>query len=402
MIALVDCNNFFVSCERVFEPGLRDRPVAVLSSNDGCIIARSNDIKPYIPMGAPLFQVRGVIRRHGVVLKSSNFALYSDMSRRVMAVLERFASEMEVYSIDEAFLQWPKASDAYALREAVLRELGIPVSIGIASTRTLSKAAAKLAKYRGGIMDWSRAEKNEIDAWLQEVLLEDVWGVARRLSKKFHAHRMHTAYDLKTMPERSLRTHNVTVRRLVYELRGCPADSTPTAPSQSMVSSRSFGTAVCSKLELAQALSTHAAHLGRKLRREGLYAGSVTAFISVGQGGRAMSGARTLTIPMQGSYELIKVVQEILEGCYHPSVYYKKAGVMVNKLTSAQQLTLDSEESEFTRAQAINQTMDTINARWGAGTVQLAAEGIEPRWRPRHALRSPRYTSEWNELKIAR
>lgn len=396
---MVDCNNFFVSCERVFVPELRYQPVAVLSSNDGCIIARSNDIKSEIPMGTPVFKVREVICRRRVRLRSSNFALYSDMSRRVMATLEGFSPQIETYSIDEAFLEWSKTADPHELREAVLRATGIPISIGVAPTRTLAKAASELAKYRGGVMDWSQTEEAALDAWLGQLPIEEVWGVARRLSREFRTHRLYTAYDLKTMPDRLLGRYSVTVRRMVGELRGQAADPPAATHSKSMVSSRSFKEAVKDQSVLGEALSTHAAHLGAKLRREGLRAGLVRAFITTGRGGNVLSGSRDFGVATQDSRQLIGAVRQILDSCYRSGLYYKKAGVMACRLTPLQQLEFGSKAATLAHAEALNQAVDAINARWGKGTAQFAAEGITSQWRPRHDLRSPRYTTEWSELK---
>lgn len=403
MIALVDCNNFFVSVERVFEPSLSNRAVAVLSSNDGCIIARSNEVKALgIPMGAPVFKVQHLLDKHRVVLKSSNFPLYSDMSRRVMSVLERFSPSVDVYSIDEAFLDWPQRQEPRQLCDAVLREVGIPVTIGIASTHALAKAAAFLGKRGEGVMDWSRSSDQEVDVWLQRVPLDDVWGIGRQLHRKLQLHRIRTAYDLKHMPDELLRGYDVNLRRLVSQLRGQMIAHHEPAPSKSMVGTRSFGKVVSEKSELSQSLSHHAAHLGEKLRREGLYASSVTAFISTGQGGSSLTGERTLAEPTQGSRALIAAANQILEECFDPNLHYKKAGVMVYGLRQLQQLTLTGSEGVIAQDERIGGLMDEVNAKWGGQTIKFGAEGIGASWRPRHELRSPRYTTEWSELKVVK
>ena len=403
MIALVDCNNFFVSVERVFEPRLSELPVAVLSSNDGCIIARSNEVKELgIPMGAPVFKVRDLLDKHEVVLKSSNFALYSDMSRRVMTVLERFSPSVDVYSIDEAFLDWPQRQDPRELCDAVLREVGIPVTIGVASTRPLAKAAAFLGKRGEGVMDWSRSSDQEVDTWLQRVPLEDVWGIGRQLHRKLQLHRIRTAYDLKHMPDALLQGHDVTMRRLVNQLRGQVMAHQESAPSKSMVSTRSFGKVVSDKSELSQSLSYHAAHLGEKLRREGLYASSVAAFISTGTRGIDLGREHTLVEPTQGTRTLVRAVNHILNECFDVNLHYKKAGVMVYGLRPGQQLSFGGNEIDSMKDQQTSELLDKVNARWGASSLKLASEGINSNWKPKRELRSPRYTTEWSEIKEVR
>lgn len=399
MIALVDGNNFFVSCERVFAPSLRHWPVAVLSSNDGCVVARSDDIKPLIPMGVPVFKVRTALAQRGVVLKSSNFALYSDMSRRMMATLKHFSPEIEVYSIDEAFLQWPGGTNPYDLRQTVLRDTGIPVSVGVGRTRVLAKAATELAKNQSSVMDWSRTDEKDIDTWLHELPIENVWGVAGRLGQQLRLHRIRTAYDLKHIPNSILESSNITLQRLVGELRGQPYHDTTTTQSKSMISTRSFGKSVSSKSSLSESLSSHAAHIGAKLRRKGLVAGRIEAFISTGKKGAVYSDWCRVPVATDDTRELIRIVRYMLSRIYHPNMYYKKAGVMAYELTPVQQLMFDSEETDFQCADTINRTVDGVNDKWGAYTIRFAAEGINQTWHSRHDLRSQRYTTEWSELK---
>ena len=403
MIALVDCNNFFVSVERVFEPGLSELPVAVLSSNDGCIIARSNEVKELgVPMGVPVFKVRDLLDEHGVVLKSSNFPLYSDMSRRVMSVLERFSPDVDIYSIDEAFLDWPVGQNPEELRQSVLREVGIPVTVGVAMSRPLAKAAGSLGKRLGGIMDWSQSSEEEVDAWLSLISIEDVWGIGRKLQQKMKLYRIYTAYDLKYISDGLLKKQDVTFRRLVAQLRGQKTPPQEVAPSKSMVSTRSFGKVVSDKSELSQSLSYHAAHLGEKLRREGLYASSVAAFISTGTRGIDLGREHTLAEPTQGSRTLVRAVNHILNECFDVNLHYKKAGVMVYGLRPRQQLSFGGNEIDSIKDRQTSELLDKVNARWGASSLKLASEGINSNWKPRHELRSPRYTTEWSEIKEVR
>ncbi len=399
MIALVDCNNFFVSVERVFDPSLRHKPVAVLSSNDGCIIARSNDIKPLIPMGVPVFKVRSILQQHGVVLKSSNFALYSDMSRRVMAVLKRFSPSVDVYSIDEAFLEFPRSMDPRELRMAVMRDVGIPVSIGVAATRTLAKAAATLAKHREGVLDFTGMGEAEINAHLSVLAIQDVWGIGRRLGDQFRFYRIRTAYDLKKISASLLDSCNTTVQKMVGELRGQPTPHEPVTHSKSMVSTRSFGKVVSNKSEIAESLSSHAAHIGIKLRREGLKTGLLGVFISTGKKGAIFSSRYQLPVATDDTRTLISIVHRLLPHVYTSRLHYKKSGVMAYQLTPVQQLALESEELELKHAEDINTVVDTVNKKWGTHSLHFAAEGVYQYWASKHELRSPRYTTEWSELR---
>ena len=396
MIGLVDCNNFFVSVERVFAPELRQRPVAVLSSNDGCIIARSNDIKPFIPMGAPLFQVQDVVDERGVVLRSSNFALYSDMSARVMATLRAWSPYVEVYSIDEAFLEVNALMDLQAMKRAVEADTGIPISIGVGETKTLAKAANYVAKRSEGICNLATMPLSGRDMCLMCVPVGEVWGVGKRLRKKFFAHGIKSAYELASMPHATYRQYNVTVQRMIDELRGIPAPETGIGPSKSMVSSRSFGEVISSKYLLAEALSTHAANLGRKLRRERLFAVEVGVMLSSGKRGVVLS--RTVRLPeaTAQTQELVRSANQLLDTIYRQGLLYKKAGVWVQDLRTEQQLRLGRRERE--QAAAVDALLDEAARRWGRNVVQLGSEGVKQPWLPRHELRSPRYTSQWAEL----
>lgn len=399
MVALIDCNNFFVSVERVFDPALTDTPVAVLSSNDGCIIARSDDIKPFIPMGIPVFKVGDILTQHSVVLKSSNFALYKDMSSRVMATLRQFSPRVDVYSIDEAFLEWPRHESPHRVRDIVLRDIGIPVSVGVAPTATLAKAAATLAKHGDGAVDFVGTREAEMDARLAELSVEKVWGVGKRLAAQFYCYRIHTARDLKHIPDSILRRYSVTVQKMVGELRGRPAVYGSPAYSQSMVSSRSFGRVVEDEPELAQALSSHAVEISTKLRREGLKAGMVRIFISTGARGRMYTAEERLPVASDDSRELIRLTHMLLPYIYHPRLSYKKAGVAVYHLSPEQQMSFDSREPAFRRAEQLNRVFDTINARWGSRVLRFAAEGVGQPWQSKRDLRSPRYTTAWSELR---
>ncbi|MEX2452859.1 MAG: Y-family DNA polymerase [Candidatus Saccharimonadales bacterium] len=407
MIALVDCNNFFVSCERVFDPGLVSRPVAVLSSNDGCIVARSNEVKDLgVTMGAPAFKYKELLVRHRVVLKSSNFALYSDMSRRVMATLREYTPEVEIYSVDEAFL--PLAGEqgylewAQELRDKVGRDTGIPVSVGVASTRTLAKAAATLSKRRSGVLSFADLSESEVDDYLRDLPVGDVWGIGRKLNRTLQAYQVRTAYGLRELPEGVLSQLSVSVRRTVQELRGEAAAAHKAARPKSMVSTRSFSSPIVELAEVREALSSHAATLAAKLRREDMTTRTLSAFIATGAYEGYRKASLNLAIPTSSTSELVRAAGELAEQVYRSGLRYKKAGVMAYELVpiEARQLALDSALDEIKAGEKIDSALDTINRRWGPHALQVAAEGWNQSWQPRHALRSPRYTTEWDELKL--
>ena len=406
MIALVDCNNFFVSCERVFNPGLRDKPVAVLSSNDGCVIARSNEVKELgVPMGAPLFKYRDLLNSNGVVVRSSNFALYTDMSRRVMATIHAQMPDMEVYSVDEAFVDVTGISNpaewGVELRDIVMRDTGIPVSIGIASTRTLAKASATIAKKQNGVMSFAGMSGMEIDEHLSRLSSSDVWGIGRRMARQFAQYRLLNAADIRNMSDRLMRKFNVSTRRTILELRGIPVDTEQSSESKSMVSTRSFGSPVSDKAYLREALCMHAMKLTTKLRRESLGTRMITAFISTGHQGEFLHASKGFPVATSNTQEVTRAVVELLDQIYHPGLMYKKAGVMAYKLTPvrAQQLAFGSDTSEMESSEKVDTVIDEVNEKWGPHALKLAAEGFNHSWQPKHVLRSPRYTTEWSELK---
>jgi DNA polymerase V len=403
MIALVDCNNFFVSAERVFDPSLKHKSVAVLSSNDGCIIARSNDIKPVIPMGVPVFKVGEALKHHEVVLKSSNFALYSDMSRRVMATLARFTPQLDAYSIDEAFLEWSGTYTPGAVRQTVHRDTGIPISIGVASTRTLAKAATELAKHGNNALDLTAMDEADVDQYLLRLPVGEVWGVGSKLAPFFRDRRIFTAYDLKTIPEGMRRQYPITVRRVISELRGQPTDHHAPLHPKSMISTRSFGQPVYDQSAISAALCSHGAHLGIKLRRAQLTASSIEAFMSTGNKEGRSATACTLSMPTSDTRKLIQAIKIMVSRLYTPGLSYKKAGVMVYRLSPVQQLTLDSNEAGTCQAEKINTAVDAINQKWGARAIRFADE-VESKdgnisATPKQTFRSPRYTTVWEELK---
>lgn len=418
--ALADCNNFYVSCERVFDPSLWGVPVAVLSNNDGCVIARSNEAKALgVGMGEPAFKREPFFRRHGVRVYSSNYALYGDMSQRVMDVLAAMAPALEIYSIDEAFLdldglaaETPEAFCRRA-RERVGRWTGIPLSIGVGPTKTLAKIANRRAKQRpelGGVFDLGACP--DPDAVLESVDVADVWGVGRRYARMLRRHGVDTARQLRDLPRDWVR-RKMTVVGLgtVLELRGIscvPLEQAP-PPKKSIVCSRSFGRRVERRAELSEALAAYASRAAEKLRDQGSVASHLMVFImtSPHTPGPQYSNATTVALPTATDYTpgLLEAAEQGLSRIFRPGYVYKKAGVMLTGLEPAHGRQLgffDPSGAEQGRRDALMGALDTVNAKWGRGMLQYAAAGLGRPWKMRQLRKSPRFTTHWDELPVVR
>ncbi|MBP7735263.1 MAG: Y-family DNA polymerase [Spirochaetes bacterium] len=419
LCCLVDCNNFYVSCERVFRPGLWKRPVVVLSNNDGNVVALSNEVKEMgLPFGAPFFKVRDLIRGGRVAVFSSNYTLYGDMSRRVMECLARFSPDMEVYSIDEAFLSVPGAGGdpveyGRMMRDTVKQWTGIPVSIGIAPTKTLAKLASRIGKRDPGcrgvcaLIDHARR-----DAVLEATDVGDVWGVGHQYRQLLYRNGIRTARQLRDAPDKWVR-RNMTVvgLRTAWELRGVPCipfEELP-APKKGIVSSRSFGRPVESLEELREAVAAYVSRAAEKLRAQRSVAGSVTVFLSTNrfkENDPQYSSGISCRLPVPSSYtpRLIQVAGRLLEGIYRRGYRYKKAGVMLYEIMQEgdAQLDLFSRFHDTDRTRSLMGVVDGINRAMGRHTLRFAAEGIIKPWQMRREFLSPRYTTHWDELPVVR
>ncbi|OGX88199.1 Y-family DNA polymerase [Hymenobacter glacialis] len=439
MYALVDCNNFYVSCERVFAPQLEGRPVVVLSNNDGCLIARSDEAKALgLKMGEPYHLVRPLLEQHRVRVFSSNYGLYGDMSRRVVQVLSRFAVGVEVYSIDEAFLDFrgmgllEKDLHAYGVRvrDTVKQHTGIPTCVGIAPTKTLAKLANKLARRLGtnGVTLFEHP-----DQW-QQVLaqtpVEEIWGVGRRYAKKLYDLGICTGAALAAMPEHWMRRHlgGVVGQRLWRELHGQPClewnpaqwdddDHLHPAASgrHSVACTRSFGRPQHDAAVLSEAVATFAAKAAEKLRKNGLAAHLVTVILGTSRFAAGPDpSTHTAVVSLPGaSYDVSVLTQAALRGLHRlrrPGVAYCRAGVVFSGLETAGQKQLGlfaGTAPDQQRSQRLMATLDGLNAKFGRQLVRLAAAGAakkpdgkprEPAWAGRSAHRSPLYTTVWDEL----
>jgi len=416
---MVDCNNFYASCERVFNPSLAGKPVVVLSNNDGCVIARSNEAKALgVVMGEPAYKREDFFANNGVRVFSSNYALYGDMSARVMHILAGFSEEAEVYSIDECFLLLRNLSAASLLhtaqeiRRTVREWTGIPVCVGIARTKTLAKIANRLAKKDGDGVRLLEDEE-DIDRVLSGMETGDIWGIGRKSARRLCDCGVRTALELKRRDDDWVRRHlTVTGLRTVLELRQLPCIALEDAPppARSLVCSRSFGTRIESLASLEEAVSAYVQRAGEKLRRKGLVAGAVQVFLETNrfqpEPQYAGSRCRALPAPTASTLDLHGPALEILRDIHKPGYKYQKAGVILLDLspTTGRQLSfLEPRGEDKTRRDALMRVMDRINTVHGRGALTLAASGLgKKEWHMRQERRSPLYTTSWAELPVVR
>ncbi|MBP6976972.1 MAG: Y-family DNA polymerase [Bacteroidales bacterium] len=416
LFALVDCNNFYASCEKLFEPGLEGRPVVVLSNNDGCIIARSNEAKKLgIKMGVPAFEIAEVLEKNDVAVFSTNYTLYGDVSQRVMTVLQQFTPTLEVYSIDEAFLELTGIAGLEPQRygeqivRTVMKWTGIPVSVGIASTKTLAKLANDLAKEHPESGDMMvLLDEQTIDHQLRSISVSQVWGMGAQHTKLLEKHGVLTACDLKHVNEKWIRQHmGVMGERTVFELRGIscyPVDDHPQA-KKGICTSRSFGRPVEAYDDLEEATTTFASSVAEKLRRQRSVAQSLTVFVMTNrfaQGPHYVNGM-TVELPVATNHtaELIHHVRIILKKLFRKGYLYKKSGVIVNDIISQKtlQCTLWDDRNRE-KQEKITGAIDRINQRMGKGTVRYAVQGSGRKWKMRQEKLSPKYTTSWEELLV--
>lgn len=410
--AHIDCNNFFASCERLFRPELEGRPVAVLSNNDGCIIARSQEVKALgVPMGIPLFKVKPLVKSAGVTLFSANFELYGDISERIVTLLRQITPLIEVYSIDECFLDLSKleiedyAVWAASLRRRVLKEVGVPVSIGVATTKTLAKVATNHAKKHGGVS--VIATSGERERILSEVPVEDIWGVGWRTAPKLKDCGVSTALQLVSASDAWLKSQfNIAGLRMVDELRGQPrlkfGDSRD--KRQSIMVSRAFGHRVREYHQLESALANFTARAAAKLRGQQSVCSRVAVYLTTSRYDeqvRSVSKSATLPEPSGDTGSLLTCSLSLLEELYDPDFSYTKVAVILLDIVDVQawQLSLMQPAQSRDRKLRLMNGVDRINARFGSSTIWHAAEDrANAGWHSKHALRSPRYTTSWTEL----
>lgn len=420
VFALVDCNNFYASCEKLFDPRLAGRAVVVLSNNDGCVVARSAEAKVLgVPMGAPWFKLAGLAQRHGIIALSSNYALYADMSNRVIEVLASFTPRLEVYSIDECFLdlagfaQLDLVEYSYRIRDRVSQWLGLPVCIGIAPTKTLAKLANHLAKKRlqyAGVCDLRTIQPAQRAALFAEIGVGEVWGVGGRLQDRLATMAIRTVEDLRRAnPELIRRRFSVALERTVRELNdmSCLELEEVAPPRQQIIASRSFGNAVFLLEELREAVASHISRAAEKLRAQGSEVGALTVMICTNPfKPQDPQYQRAVTVPLSDptsdTRKLIAIALRVLDGLYRSGFAYHKAGIMLAELMPAgkRQQSLFDELASDARAQAVMVAMDAINHRWGRSTLKSSVIGTRQGWKMRQERRTPDYTTSWSDLPV--
>lgn len=430
MYALIDGNNFYVSCERVFRPSLNGRPVIVLSNNDGCAIARSNEAKALgIKMGAPWFQIRGMAETHGLVALSANFALYGDLSDRVASLTAGFGPRQEIYSIDECFVELTgvrgdHVERGHKMRDRILQWVGIPCGVGIGSTKTLAKLAnhvAKTAERKPGsypaklaqVCDLSKLTPEELHAVFTQTEIGEVWGIGRQISAQLNEGGIHTVADLIQLDSATIRRGwSVVLERTVRELQGVQCVGLEDEPSdkKEIASTRSFGSPVLEMEHLIEAITDFAARAAEKLRKQDGSALQVLTFIRTSPFRRDPQYSRSVTVPLRRPTSDTRAIVQAavigLQAIFKPGFKYAKAGVMLLDLQSASQvqheLDLEDEKRDNGKLMGI---LDSLNQRYGKGTVIMGSSGNagEKRdWSMKQERRTPAYTTKWEDIPTAR
>ncbi|ADO48141.1 Y-family DNA polymerase [[Enterobacter] lignolyticus] len=418
MFALCDVNAFYASCETVFRPDLKGRPVAVLSNNDGCVIARNAEAKGLgITMGDPFFKQKELFRRYGVVCFSSNYELYADMSNRVMSTLEAMSPRCEIYSIDEAFCDLTGVRNCRDLtdfgreiRATVLQNTHLTVGVGIAQTKTLAKLANHAAKQwqrqTGGVVDLSNVERQR--KLMAALPVDEVWGVGRRISKKLEAMGIKTVLQLADTDIRFIRKHfSVVLERTVRELRGEPClELEEFSPAkQEIICSRSFGERITEYEDMRQAICSYAARAAEKLRSEHQFCRFISAFVktspfTLNEPYYGKNSAIKLLTPTQDSRDIIRAATRCLDAIWQEGHRYQKAGVMLGDFYSqgVAQLNLFDDNAPQKNSTKLMEVLDLLNAKSGRGTLYFAGQGIQQRWQMKREMLSPRYTTRYSDL----
>lgn len=421
-IALVDCNNFYVSCERVFNPALESKPVVVLSNNDGCAVARSGEVKALgVKMAEPWFKMEKLAKQHGIIALSSNYTLYGDISARVMSILSTFSPKQEIYSIDECFLDLdgfdPHSLVVYGqtIRKTIKQQVGIPVCVGIASTKTLAKLANHCAKKRyagkDGVCDFGRYSTTQISKLFTTIPVGDIWGVGRKISEKLISMKIETVEDLRTAnPSRMRQQFSIVLERTIKELNGTPCIELDEAgtPRQQIMVSRSFGQEVSNIDDLSESVAYFATSAVEKMRKDGSVATSLCVFIQTNPfKEKSPQYNRSVVVPMgEPTGDTVKLVNAAIHGLssiYRDGFSYKKSGVLLMGLQpkDAIQSSLFDDVAEQDKSNKLMGVMDSINRRMGKGIMTIAASGTQQRWAMRRDSKSPNYTTDWDELPVA-
>ena len=414
IFALIDCNAFYVSCERVFNPKLNNKPVVALSNNDGCIIARSKEAKALgIKMGVPLFKVKDIVERENVIVFSSNYTLYADMSRRVMNIISEFAPSIEVYSIDEAFIELTDMNVDYEsyvrqMRKVILQYTGIPVSIGVASTKTLTKVANHIAKDDESLEGVCSLVKHEnLDQVLEDTNVVDVWGVGRQLSKKLIANGIFNAKLLKNCEDAWVRKMmSVNGLKTVSELReiSCLDLEETSATRKSCCTTRSFGKPLVNLDDIEQAVTTFARRATERIRGEDLTASTVSVFLRTNPFDRnryySNSSTTTLSYPTYDTMQIVKTALQLTKIIFRENYKYKKAGVLLSGFYEKGTETKDLFSEARYRSPKLMSAVDQINERYGSDTIQIATECQIGKWKQKRKNCTQSYTTQLDNVLL--
>ena len=424
IFALVDVNNFYVSCERVFQPQLEHVPMVVLSNNDGCAVARSAEVKALgVKMGTPWFKMKALAKEHGILALSSNYTLYGDMSNRATAVLRDFSPDIEVYSVDESFLRVEAVAHLYGgvtamgqqIRQRVKQWTGLPVCVGCGPTKTLAKIANHLAKKNAefdGVCDLHAIPRPERLRWMSQLEVGEVWGVGKRIAKRLNAMGVETVLDLRNISIKEIRAQfGVVMERTCNELRGISClELEDVAPSkQQIMSSRSFGSPVTTLAELREAVASYVSRAAEKLRAQGSVSAAVQVYIQTNRFKESdLQYSEGLLVPLPDPTDDTRLLTSAatlgLGLIFKPGYQYKKAGIMLTLISdkAKRQQTLFDDPLQRAQSAKLMAAMDAINAEFGRDTVRTGANGTEKRWAMRSGNRSPRFTTRWDELPIAK
>ena len=424
LFGLVDVNNFYVSCERAFNPRLAYVPVVVLSNNDGCAVARSNEVKALgVKMGAPWFQMKELARQHGIVALSSNYTLYGDMSNRVVSILREFSPDIEVYSIDESFLRVETVDHLYggatamgqAMRQRIRQWTSLPVCAGFGESKTLAKLANHLAKKNpvfDGVCDLTALTDAQRQHWMAKIEVGEVWGVGRKIAARLQTMGIRSVLDLATADLKLIqRQFGVVLERTVSELQGtsCLELDDLADPKKQIMASRSFGAMVEDLAELGEAVAWHIDRAAEKLRDQGSVAGAVYVFVQTNRFRQADPQYNPgVVVPLvdvsDDTRALTMAALKGLKHIYRSGYSYKKCGVMLMELTTKlqRQETLFDDAAARAKSAKLMVAVDAVNSVWGRGTLRTGAAGMSKGWAMRSENRSPRYTTSWDELPMAK
>ena len=413
-IALVDCNNFYASCERVFNPKLEGKPVIILSNNDGCVIARSNETKAMgIKMGTPFFEIKNFCTQHNINVYSSNYTLYADMSARVMQTLSKFSARQEIYSIDESFLDltgYPDLSThAQLIRKTVKKYTGIPVGIGIANTKVLAKLANYLAKkypQLNGVCNLIELGTERTNKAMQITPVDEIWDVGRKVDLQLKQMGIKTVYDLKQAnPKLMSKRLSVNIERIIYELNDiqCLDIETNLEPNKQIISSRSFGTTVTTRDGLLSSLTYHTEQIGKKLRRQNLYARQMTVFAHTNRfkDNYFASSVNVVFNQATDSFRyMATALDKALDNIYKPYIHYKKAGIIISDLISNVHQTVDLFDNVNIIHDELLPTLESIKKKYGKHSIKLTSEKLSEEWRMQRNYTSAHFTTDIDDILV--